>query len=67
MSPRFPAMNSDSTSPDAPQTVERKGSDDMTARAKRASLAKFDRIMAEVPTVEPPDYDRLPEGYQPAR
>lgn len=44
-----------------------KGSDDMATRAKRSSLAKFDRIMAKVSSVEPPDYDRLPEGYQPAQ
>jgi hypothetical protein len=43
-----------------------KGSDDMATRAKRANLAEFDRIMARVPDVEPPDHDRLPEGYQPA-
>ena len=43
-----------------------KGSDDMATRAKRANLAEFDRIMAQVPDVEPPDYDRLPEGYQSA-
>jgi len=43
-----------------------KGSDDMATRAKRANLADFDRIMAKVPVVEPSDYDRLPEGYQPA-
>ena len=43
-----------------------KGSDDMATRAKRAKLADFDRIMARVPDAEPPDYDRLPEGYQPA-
>ena len=33
-------------------------------RAKRANFAEFDRIMAQVPDVEPPDYDRLPEGYR---
>jgi len=43
-----------------------KGSDDLATRAKRANLAEFDRIMAQVPDAEPPDYDRLPEGYQPA-
>ncbi len=41
------------------------GSDDMTTRAKRANLVEFDRIMAQVPDAE--HYDRLPEGYQPAR
>ena len=44
-----------------------KGSDDMATRAKRAKSAEFDRIMAQVPDVEPPEYDRLPEGYQPAK
>ncbi len=48
------------------QLVAWKGSDDMATRAKRANVAEFDRIMAQVPDVEPPDYDRLPEGYQPA-
>lgn len=43
-----------------------KGSDDMATRAKRANLAEFDRVMAQVPDAAPPDYDRLPEGYQPA-
>ena len=43
------------------------GCDDMATRAKRANMADFDRIMAKVPDVEPPDYDRLPEGYQPVR
>lgn len=61
-------MNSDSISPAVPpQPVEGKSADDMATRAKRASLAEFDRIMAQVPAVEPPDYDRLPEGYQAAR
>ena len=44
-----------------------KGSDDMATRAKRGNLAEFDRILSQVPDVEPPDYDRLPEGYKPAR
>ena len=39
-----------------------KGSDEMATRAKRANFAEFDRIMAQVPDVEPPEYDRLPEG-----
>ncbi len=41
-----------------------KGSEDMATRAKRAQLAEFDRIIARVPDIEPPDYDRLPEGYR---
>jgi hypothetical protein len=35
-------------------------------RAKRASREKFIDALKEVPDVEPPDYDRLPKGYQPA-
>ena len=38
--------------------------DDMAARAKRANLADFDRIMAKVPDVPPMPGDELPEGYQ---
>jgi hypothetical protein len=33
-------------------------------RAKRASREKFLAALQEAPDVEPPDYDRLPEGYQ---
>jgi hypothetical protein len=36
-------------------------------RAKRASREKFLDALKEVPDVEPPDYDRLPEGYKPAQ
>jgi hypothetical protein len=32
-------------------------------RAKRASRDKFLDALKEVPDVEPPDFDRLPEGY----
>jgi hypothetical protein len=32
-------------------------------RAKRASRERFHDALKEVPDVEPPDYDRLPEGY----
>jgi hypothetical protein len=38
----------------------------MAVRAKRASREKFLDALKEVPDVEPPDYDRLPEGYKPA-
>jgi hypothetical protein len=31
-------------------------------RAKRASRERFLDALKEVPDVEPPDYDRLPEG-----
>ena len=37
----------------------------VASRAKRASRAKFSDALKEVPDVEPPDYDRLPEGYSP--
>jgi hypothetical protein len=33
-------------------------------RASRASREKFLDALKEVPDVEPPDYDRLPEGYR---
>lgn len=33
--------------------------DYLEARAKRASKAKFDKAMAKVAKVEPPQYDRL--------
>jgi hypothetical protein len=35
-------------------------------RAKRASQEKFLDALKEVPDVEPPDFDRLPEGYKKA-
>lgn len=31
-------------------------------RARRGSRETFERIMAKVPDVDPPDYDRLPDG-----
>lgn len=34
-------------------------------RAKRASKEKFIDALEEVPDLEPPDYDRLPEGHKP--
>ena len=36
-------------------------------RAKRGSREKFLEAMTEVPDADPPDYDRLPEGYRPGR
>ena len=33
-------------------------------RGKRASRAKFEAALKQVPEVEPPEYDRLPEGYK---
>ena len=36
----------------------------IAVRAKRASQGKFIDALKEVPDVEPPDYDRLPEGYK---
>jgi hypothetical protein len=41
-----------------------RGSDDMETRAKRANLAEFDRIMANVPNVPPMPGDELPPGYR---
>jgi len=41
-----------------------RGADDLPTRARRASLANFDRIMAQVPDVPPLPGDELPEGYQ---
>jgi len=35
----------------------------MALRAKRAGREKFLDALKEVPDVEPPDHDRLPEGY----
>jgi hypothetical protein len=37
----------------------------MEARAKRANLAEFDRIMDKVPEVPPLPGDELPPGYPP--
>ena len=34
--------------------------DYLRARAKRGSRAAFEAVLAKVPDVEPPDYDRLP-------
>lgn len=34
--------------------------DYLRARAKRGNRAAFDAVLAKVPDVEPPDYDRLP-------
>lgn len=33
----------------------------MTERANRASRAKFEAVLAKVPDVPPPDYDKLPD------
>ena len=42
--------------------------DYLRARAKRGSRAAFDAVLAKVPDVEPPDYDRLPNPrLQPAK
>ncbi len=37
----------------------------LATRAKRGSRDKFLDALKEVPDTEPPEYDRLPEGYQP--
>lgn len=39
----------------------------MALRAKRASREKFLDALKEVPDVEPPDFDRLPEDYKPPK
>jgi len=42
--------------------------DYLRERAKRGSRAAFDAVLAKVPDVEPPDYDRLPDPrVQPAK
>jgi hypothetical protein len=33
-------------------------------RARKSSRAKFERALAKVPDVEPPEYDRLPVRYR---
>ena len=35
----------------------------LALRAKRGSREDFLKVLEQVPDVEPPDYDRLPEGY----
>jgi hypothetical protein len=37
----------------------------ISLRAKRGSREGFLKALEQVPDVEPPEYDRLPEGYQP--
>ena len=46
------------------QVAAWKGSDDMEARAKRANLEAFDRVMAKVPDTPPLPGDELPPGYR---
>jgi hypothetical protein len=42
--------------------------DYLRERAKRGSRTAFDAVLAKVPLVEPPDYDRLPPPRsQPAK
>jgi hypothetical protein len=36
----------------------------MTLRGKRASREKFEEALKQVPDVEPPAFDQLPEGYR---
>jgi len=36
----------------------------MAARAKRGSREKFLQALEQVPDVEPPEWDRLPEGHR---
>ena len=35
----------------------------LALRANRGSREDFLKVLEQVPDVEPPDYDRLPEGY----
>ena len=37
----------------------------ISIRAKHASRESFLEALNEVPDTEPPEYDRLPEGYHP--
>lgn len=37
----------------------------ISLRAQRGNREDFLRCLEQVPDVEPPEYDRLPEGYQP--
>ena len=41
--------------------------DYLRARAKRGSRAAFDAVLAKVPDVEPPEYDRLPPKKLPKK
>ena len=41
--------------------------DYLRERAKRGSRKAFDAVLAKVPDVEPPDYDRLPNPLQPTK
>ena len=36
----------------------------LAARAKRGSREKFLQALDQVPNVNPPEWDRLPDGYQ---
>jgi hypothetical protein len=36
----------------------------LAIRGKHASREKFLKALEQVPDVEPPEYDRLPEGYE---
>lgn len=37
----------------------------ISLRARRGSREGLLKALGQVPDVEPPEYDRLPEGYQP--
>jgi hypothetical protein len=37
----------------------------ISLRAQRGNREDFLKFLEQVPDVEPPEYDRLPEGYQP--
>jgi hypothetical protein len=38
--------------------------DDMDTRARRANPADFDALLNKVSDVDPPEHDRLPDGYK---
>ncbi len=39
----------------------------MEERARRGSWEKFKAVLDRAPDVKPPEWDKLPEGYQPAK
>ena len=41
--------------------------DYMEQRAKRGSWKKFKAVLDRAPDVEPPEWDKLPKGYHPAK
>ena len=39
----------------------------MEERARRGTWEKFKTVLDRAPDVEPPEWDKLPDGYQPAK